>query len=43
VYEGIYRKMGGQAIVQKVGVYPDVVFTMESGVLDENTSMGTKV
>jgi hypothetical protein len=43
VYEGIYRKTGGQAIVQKVGVYPDIVFTMEAGVLDEHTSTGPKV
>ena len=41
--EWVYREMGGQTIVQKVWVHLYVVFTVETGVLEENAPTGPKV
>ena len=35
--------MEGQAIVQEVGVHPDIVLAVKPGVLDENASTGPKI
>ena len=43
MYERIYGKTGGQAITQEVGVHPDIVFTVEAGILDENATAGPKI